>query len=78
MLFFDGPTYALYKTSKRNLLNIHSKEGEISLVFSEGEQYYLIQRLLTHGKRSDSCSSRLRAFKQPPMFDQEDILTYNT
>ncbi|MDR2541791.1 MAG: hypothetical protein LBD11_08915 [Candidatus Peribacteria bacterium] len=41
------------------MLNIHSKEGEISLIFSEGENYYLVRRLLKVGKSKDSCSSQL-------------------
>lgn len=66
-LFFDGPTYALYKTSKRNLLNTQSKEGEISLIFSEGDNYYLIKRSLSKGKKYDSCASRLWAFHKLPL-----------
>jgi len=33
-LFFDWPTYALYKSSTRNLLNIQSQTGFIKLLFS--------------------------------------------
>ncbi|GHW02610.1 double-stranded DNA repair protein Rad50 [candidate division SR1 bacterium] len=58
-LFFDGATYALYKNSSRNMLNLKSKEGEISLIFSEGEDYYLVRRHLKAGKKMDSCSSQL-------------------
>ena len=32
-LFFDAPRYALYKDSSRNILNLQSKNGEISLIF---------------------------------------------
>ena len=32
-LFFDAPRYALYKDSSRNMLNLQSKNGEISLIF---------------------------------------------
>jgi hypothetical protein len=32
-LFFDAPRYALYKDSSRNMLNLQSKDGEISLIF---------------------------------------------
>jgi hypothetical protein len=41
------------------MLNIHSTEGEISLIFSEGENYYLVRRMLKPGKSKDSCSSQL-------------------
>ena len=41
------------------MLNIHSKEGEISLIFSADEQYYLVRRMLKPGKSKDSCSSQL-------------------
>lgn len=58
-LFFDGPNYALYKRATRNMLNVHCKEGEISLIFSEGENYYLVKRLLKKGKVRDWCESLL-------------------
>jgi DNA repair exonuclease SbcCD ATPase subunit len=32
-LFFDGPTYALYKNTGRNILNVDSKTGYIKLLF---------------------------------------------
>ncbi|MDR2416119.1 MAG: hypothetical protein LBD75_06005 [Candidatus Peribacteria bacterium] len=41
------------------MLNIKSTEGEISLIFSEGENYYLVRRMLKPGKSKDSCSSQL-------------------
>lgn len=58
-LFFDGPTYALYKNSSRNMLNINSKEGEISLLFEANGMYFLVKRRLKAGKSKDSCSSQL-------------------
>ncbi|MDR0608358.1 MAG: hypothetical protein LBG52_08760 [Candidatus Peribacteria bacterium] len=47
------------------MLNIQSKEGEISLIFSEGEQYYLVKRILKPGKSKDSCSSQLFSITFP-------------
>jgi hypothetical protein len=41
------------------MLNINSKEGEINLIFSVDEQYYLVKRMLKPGKSKDSCSSQL-------------------
>lgn len=58
-LFFDGPSYALYKTASRNLLNIQSKAGAIKLLFEINGQTYLIKRLLKKGKSKDSCASQL-------------------
>jgi hypothetical protein len=52
------------------MLNIHSKEGEISLIFSEGENYYLVRRSLKPGKSKDSCSSQLFTIS----FQGNDIL----
>jgi DNA repair exonuclease SbcCD ATPase subunit len=52
------------------MLNIHSKEGEISLIFSADEQYYLIRRFLKPGKSKDSCSSQLFTIS----FQGNDIL----
>lgn len=58
-LFFDGPTYALYKTSKRNILNIQSSHGNIKLLFSLNEQVYFIIRQLKQGKVKDTTNSQL-------------------
>lgn len=58
-LFFDAPTYALYKTSSRNLLNVQSKTGSIKLLFECDGQSYLIIRQLKQGKSRDSTSSQL-------------------
>lgn len=59
-LFFDAPCYGLYKDSSRNMLNIHSKTWEISLIFEENWSYYLIRRNLKKSKMwLDSCSSQL-------------------
>ena len=59
-LFFDAPRYALYKDSSRNMLNLQSKSGEISLVFDVDWVYYLVKRILKHTSAgNDSCSSQL-------------------
>ena len=59
-LFFDAPRYALYKDSSRNMLNLQSKNGEISLIFDVDWAYYLIKRILKSTKAwNDSCSSQL-------------------
>ena len=59
-LFFDAPRYALYKDSSRNMLNLQSKNWEISLVFEVDWIYYLIKRILKSTKiGNDSCSSQL-------------------
>lgn len=58
-LFFDGPTYALYKSSTRNVLNIQSKAGFIKLLFEIDGQTYLIIRNLKQWKSKDSTSSQL-------------------
>lgn len=59
-LFFDAPRYALYKDSSRNMLNLQSKNGEISLIFDVDWSYYLIKRILKSTKAgNDSCSSQL-------------------
>ncbi len=59
-LFFDAPRYALYKDSSRNMLNLQSKNGEISLIFDVDWAYYLVKRILKHTSvGNDSCSSQL-------------------
>ena len=59
-LFFDAPRYALYKDSSRNMLNLQSKNWEISLIFEVDWSYYLIKRILKSTKAgNDSCSSQL-------------------
>ena len=59
-LFFDAPRYALYKDSSRNMLNLQSKNGEISLIFDIDWSYYLVKRILKSTKMwNDSCSSQL-------------------
>ncbi len=59
-LFFDAPRYALYKDSSRNMLNLQSKSGEISLIFEVEWNYYLIKRSLKHTSAgNDSCMSLL-------------------
>jgi len=46
-LFFDGPVYALYKNTGRNVLNVDSKNWFIKLLFEINGQKYLIVRNLT-------------------------------
>ena len=59
-LFFDAPRYALYKDSSRNMLNLQSKNGEISLIFDVDWSYYLVKRILKSTKMwNDSCTSQL-------------------
>ena len=59
-LFFDAPRYALYKDSSRNMLNLQSKNGEISLIFDVDGAYYLVKRILKSTKMwNDSCASQL-------------------
>jgi len=59
-LFFDAPRYALYKDSSRNMLNLQSKNGEISLIFEVDWSYYLVKRILKSTKAwNDSCASQL-------------------
>ncbi len=59
-LFFDSPRYALYKDSSRNMLNLQSKNWEISLIFEVDSVYYLVKRILKSTKMwNDSCSSQL-------------------
>ena len=59
-LFFDAPRYALYKDSSRNMLNLQSKNGEISLIFEVDWSYYLVKRILKSTKMwNDSCTSQL-------------------
>lgn len=58
-LFFDGPTYALYKNSSRNILNVQSKSGTIKLLFEVDGQSYYIVRKLKQGKSKDTTTSQL-------------------
>ena len=59
-LFFDAPRYALYKDSSRNMLNLQSKNGEISLIFDVDWVYYLVKRILKRTTAgNDSCISQL-------------------
>lgn len=58
-LFFDGPMYALYKHSTRNLLNINSKDWFIKILFDFEWEKYLIVRNLLKWKNKDSCQSVL-------------------
>lgn len=58
-LFFDWPTYALYKSSTRNLLNIQSQTGFIKLLFAVNWELYFITRNLKQWKAKDSTVSHL-------------------
>ena len=58
-LFFDWPTYALYKHTGRNVLNVDSKDGYIKLLFEVEWQKYLVIRNLAQWKSKDTCKSQL-------------------
>ena len=58
-LFFDGPVYALYKYSTRNILNTDSEKWFIKLLFEQDGQHYLIVRNLEQWKAKDICKSQL-------------------
>ena len=58
-LFFDWPTYALYKTWTRNLLNIQSETWFIKLLFSINWEVYYIVRNIKKWKVKDSTTSHL-------------------
>ena len=80
-LFFDAPRYALYKDSSRNMLNLQSKNGEISLIFDVDWSYYLVKRILKSTKAgNDSCNSQLFSISYSRENLLKDIknLTWNT
>lgn len=58
-LFFDWPTFALYKSSTRNILNIQSKTWFVKLLFSLDWENYFVIRNLKQWKVKDSISSHL-------------------
>ena len=58
-LFFDGPCFALYKTSSRNILNIQSKTWFVKLLFEVDWQTYFVTRFLKQWKSKDSTESFL-------------------
>ena len=70
-LFFDWPTYALYKTWTRNLLNIQSETWFIKLLFSINWEVYYIVRNLKKWKVKDSTISHLYncALSEDEFFD---------
>ena len=72
-LFFDGPTYALYKHTGRNVLNVDSKDGYIKLLFEIEWQKYLIIRNLAPWKAKDTCKSQLFVVKWNTEFDWEEF-----
>lgn len=67
-LYFDGPTFALYKKNKlkngRDMLNIHSKTGQIVCSFEIEWQTYMIQRDFTKTKTGESVKSKLFISKE--------------
>ena len=63
-VFFDGPTFALYKKSKRPMLNMHSKSGQIICTFEVEGQVYIIQREITKTKTGESIKSKLFTIEQ--------------
>lgn len=75
-LFFDGPNYALYKSSSRNLLNIQSKIGFIKLIFEINGQNYYLKRFLKKGKAKDTCSSELFTISDPASTLTKKIQTW--
>jgi len=59
-LFFDGPLYALYKTSSRQLLSRHAKKWRIHCIFEHNDTIWYVERLITMTKAwNDSAQSRL-------------------
>jgi DNA repair exonuclease SbcCD ATPase subunit len=56
-LFFDGPIFGLYKYAARPMLNKNSTEGEVKILFSTDDEFYLIIRQLKHGKKKDKVQS---------------------
>ena len=80
-LFFDAPRYALYKDSSRNMLNLQSKNWEISLIFEVDWVYYLVKRILKSTKMwNDSCTSQLFAinYNWDNLLKDIKSLTWNT
>ena len=80
-LFFDAPRYALYKDSSRNMLNLQSRNWEISLIFDVDWSYYLVKRILKSTKAgNDSCTSQLFSISYNWENLLKDIknLTWNT
>jgi DNA repair exonuclease SbcCD ATPase subunit len=57
-LFFDGPIFGLYKYAARPMLNKTSSEGQLKILFSRDNEYYLIIRQLQHGKKKDKVQSQ--------------------
>jgi DNA repair exonuclease SbcCD ATPase subunit len=71
-LFFDWPTYALYKNTGRNVLNVDSKTGFIKLLFEIDGQRYLIVRNLSEGKSKDVCKSQLLIVNWEVIIENKD------
>ncbi len=62
-LFFDGPFYALYKYSTRQMLHRTSTNWFIHLLFEHEGQYWLIERTLKPTKAwGESTQSRLYTY----------------
>ncbi len=62
-LYFDGPTFALYKKNKikngRDMLNMYCKTGQIICTFEVEEQIYTIQRNFSRTPTGESVKSKL-------------------
>lgn len=58
-LFFDGPTFALYKKTSRPLLNMQSKKWSIAAWRSFDDQHYLTIRELNKTPKGETIKSSL-------------------
>ncbi len=66
-LFFDGPMYALYKYSQRQMLSRTAEKWWMHCIFSVAWSVWYIQRAITSTKSwNDSTKSRLFALSQSP------------
>ena len=76
-VFFDGPTFALYKKSKRPMLNMHSKTGHVICTFEVEGQVYIIQREITKTKTGESIKSKLYTLDQEAtkLYTQQELFT---
>ena len=75
-LFFDAPRYALYKDSSRNMLNLHCKNWEISMIFEVDGEYYLIKRILLTFL-STIIAVRFKAASKSALFTIIDIVRFS-
>ena len=68
-LFFDGPIFALYKTSDRTIINKDSKKWQIQLLFSQDDNFFLVVRNLTQTKTwKDSAKTFLYSIVKDKTF----------